>query len=86
MKCPTCGAENEASNRFCDQCGSRLEPSGASSPAQEAAASQPTAAGPTCPSCGATVLPGEAFVYVVLGAYLWLVAYELRLLETVASH
>ena len=31
-------------------------------------------------------IPGETFVYVVLGAYLWLVAYELRLLEIVASH
>ena len=28
----------------------------------------------------------EAFVYVVLGAYLWLIAYELRMLEIVASH
>src|SRR5437867_10283996 len=50
MKCPTCGTENEATNRFCDQCGSRLEPSAA-----------PTAAAATCPSCGAVVLPGEAF-------------------------
>ena len=24
-------------------------------------------------------IPGEAFVYVVLGAYLWLIAYELRM-------
>jgi hypothetical protein len=31
-------------------------------------------------------IPGETFVYVVLGAYVWLVAYELRLLEIVASH
>ncbi|HJZ47633.1 MAG TPA: zinc ribbon domain-containing protein, partial [Roseiflexaceae bacterium] len=61
MKCPTCGAENEAANRFCEQCGSRMEPSGGYPPAQVALASQPTAAGPTCPSCGAAVLPGEAF-------------------------
>src|SRR5689334_25059020 len=61
MKCPTCGAENEAANRFCEQCGSRIEPSGGYPQAQVAVAAQPTAAGPTCPSCGATVLPGEAF-------------------------
>jgi predicted amidophosphoribosyltransferase len=61
MKCPTCGAENEAANRFCEQCGSRIEPSGGYPQAQVALAAQPTAAGPTCPSCGAAVLPGEAF-------------------------
>jgi predicted amidophosphoribosyltransferase len=61
MKCPTCGAENDAANRFCEQCGSRIEPSGGYPQAQVALASQPTAAGPTCPSCGAAVLPGEAF-------------------------
>jgi hypothetical protein len=61
MKCPTCGAENEAANRFCEQCGSRIEPSGEYPQAQVALAAQPTAAGPTCPSCGAAVLPGEAF-------------------------
>ncbi|MEO7913394.1 MAG: zinc ribbon domain-containing protein [Roseiflexaceae bacterium] len=61
MKCPTCGAENEAGNRFCEQCGSRIEPSGEFQQAQVAVAAQPTAAGPTCPSCGAAVLPGEAF-------------------------
>ena len=61
MKCPTCGAENEAGNRFCEQCGSRIEPSGAVPQAQVDLASAPTAAGPTCPNCGAAVLPGEAF-------------------------
>ncbi len=61
MKCPTCGAENETANRFCEQCGSRMEPSGEYPQAQVALAAQPTAAGPTCPSCGAAVLPGEAF-------------------------
>jgi uncharacterized OB-fold protein len=60
MKCPTCGTENEASNRFCDQCGSRIEPSGATAQAQVAGAAQP-AATTICPACGAAVLPGEAF-------------------------
>ncbi|MFL5802519.1 MAG: zinc ribbon domain-containing protein, partial [Roseiflexaceae bacterium] len=61
MKCPNCGTENDAANRFCDQCGSRLEPSGAVPQAQAVLAAQPTAAAATCPSCGAVVLPGEAF-------------------------
>lgn len=61
MKCPTCGAENEAANRFCEQCGSRLESSGGVQQAQVDTSSAPTAAGPTCPSCGAAVIPGEAF-------------------------
>lgn len=59
MKCPTCGTENEATNRFCDQCGSRIEPSDAGAQVQVPDTSQP--ATPTCPSCGAAVLPGEAF-------------------------
>jgi pSer/pThr/pTyr-binding forkhead associated (FHA) protein/predicted amidophosphoribosyltransferase len=62
MKCPTCGTENDAANRFCDQCGSRLNQGGATVQSQQAALdSQPTAAAATCPSCGAVVLPGEAF-------------------------
>lgn len=31
-------------------------------------------------------IPGEAFVYAVLGLYLWLIVYELKLLELAASH
>jgi hypothetical protein len=61
MKCPTCGTENDAANRFCDQCGSRLDVGAAAPAAQAALAAQPTAAAATCPSCGAVVLPGEAF-------------------------
>ncbi len=49
MKCPSCGADNDGSNRFCEQCGARLD------------AAPPPAASQTCPSCGAVVLPGEAF-------------------------
>jgi hypothetical protein len=30
-------------------------------------------------------IPGEAFVYAVLGLYLWLIVYELRMLELVAA-
>jgi hypothetical protein len=31
-------------------------------------------------------IPGEAIVYAVLGLYVWLVAYELRMLELVTMH
>ena len=39
MKCPTCGADNEAGNRFCEQCGSRLDvaPGSPSAPASNQA-------------------------------------------------
>jgi len=30
-------------------------------------------------------IPGEAFVYAVLGLYMWLIVYELRLLELAAT-
>lgn len=30
-------------------------------------------------------IPGELFVYAVLGVYMWLIAYELRMLELVAT-
>ena len=62
ITCPTCGALNDPVNRFCDQCGSRLEPSGsfpqASAPTFQA---PPAATVQTCPDCGATVFPGQAF-------------------------
>ena len=29
---------------------------------------------------------GEVLVYAVLGVYMWLIAYELRMLELVATH
>ncbi len=53
--CPTCGAQNDPANRFCDQCGTRLE-----APAP-VAASAPASTTGNCPSCGDPVLPGEAF-------------------------
>ncbi len=59
MKCPTCGADNDPANRFCDQCGSRLD--AASAPAATPIAEQPTVAAATCPNCGSAILPGEAF-------------------------
>lgn len=60
ITCPSCGAQNDPGNRFCDQCGTRLDaPAPAAAPV--AAPDQPTLAAPVCPNCGATVLPGEAF-------------------------
>ena len=56
--CPSCNAQNDPGNRFCDQCGTRL--SGATAPAATPPAPQPAAA-QRCPACGANVLPGEAF-------------------------
>ena len=60
ITCPSCGAQNDDANRFCDQCGTRLEVPANAATATDFA-SQPTAAAATCPSCGAVVLPGEAF-------------------------
>ncbi|WP_255603461.1 zinc-ribbon domain-containing protein, partial [Oscillochloris sp. ZM17-4] len=60
--CPTCGAQNDPGNRFCDQCGTRIDaPADAAPDAGAAPPDQPTIAAPICPSCGAVVLPGEAF-------------------------
>ncbi|MGB9753106.1 zinc-ribbon domain-containing protein [Roseiflexus castenholzii] len=56
ITCPTCGALNDPVNRFCEQCGARLEPSG---PVPSVA--PPAATAQTCPNCGAHVLPGQAF-------------------------
>ena len=59
--CPSCGAPNEPTNRFCDQCGRRLtEPEPAPTPVITAH-DQPTALATSCPSCGAAILPGERF-------------------------
>jgi hypothetical protein len=70
ISCPTCGAQNDPNNRFCDQCGTRLDAVQASTPPPDLApqhsaapvgADEPTVAALNCPTCGATVLPGEAF-------------------------
>ena len=56
--CPSCNAQNDPGNRFCDQCGTRLSaasPPAATPPPPQSAATQ------SCPACGANVLPGEAF-------------------------
>ena len=57
LTCPTCGAQNDPANRFCDQCGSRLD---AAAPAAMAS-DLPTVPAPACPNCGSPALPGEAF-------------------------
>ncbi len=63
--CPTCGAQNDPGNRFCDQCGTRVDvaPAVPSAAGGTAAPDQLTVAVsvPSCPKCGAAVLPGEAF-------------------------
>ena len=58
MKCPNCGAENDAANRFCDQCGARLDQG---TVAAAPAAAVVAASASTCPVCSAPVLPGQAF-------------------------
>ena len=68
--CPQCGVANPDSARFCDQCGAQLIPVPATPPQAPtpAPAAPPVAgvgtvsAGPTtCPQCGTSVIPGEAF-------------------------
>jgi hypothetical protein len=62
--CPKCGAQNDPSNHFCDQCGFRLDAASAAAPAAAPAApAAPAAAGAslTCANCGAAIVPGEAF-------------------------
>lgn len=63
VTCPTCGAHNDPSASFCDQCGASLQGlSAASAPAVYAP--PPAVAnfgGAVCPQCGAQVIPGEMF-------------------------
>lgn len=65
--CHQCGADNPDSARYCDQCGAALIPvtPSPSAPAPipvPAATGATLVAGPsTCPQCGVSVIPGEAF-------------------------
>jgi hypothetical protein len=74
--CPQCGVDNPANARFCDQCGAALIPVTPASTVPTSAmppapvAPPPAAAAPavpvtggavTCPQCGASAIPGEAF-------------------------
>jgi pSer/pThr/pTyr-binding forkhead associated (FHA) protein/predicted amidophosphoribosyltransferase len=59
ITCPSCGAQNDDGNRFCDQCGTRLDAPAAATPPP--ATDQPTVAAQNCPNCGSPVMPGEAF-------------------------
>ncbi len=77
MICPACGAANVPGEAFCDFCGSPLEapvPTAEPAPDLEPVSTEaelvaevtpteaaPAEAKPTCPACGAEVLPGEAF-------------------------
>ena len=62
INCPTCGAQNDPGNRFCDQCGIRIDSAAPTIPPAAAAVAPVTgSAAITCPNCGAAVLPGEAF-------------------------
>jgi uncharacterized OB-fold protein len=60
ITCPNCGAQNDDGNRFCDQCGTRLDAQASASPPAPAT-DQPTVAAQNCPNCGSPVMPGEAF-------------------------
>lgn len=66
--CHNCGATNPDWARFCDQCGTELIQVPSSTPlpetTQPASAffpEKPRPAANTCPQCGNTVYPGEAF-------------------------
>ncbi len=60
ITCPSCGAQNDPANRFCDQCGSQLISEPLATP-PVVLPDQPTLAAPVCPNCGSPILPGEAF-------------------------
>lgn len=74
IQCPTCGHTALPGEAFCDECGTPLNvgtplaatppPASPAQPAPQANFPAPTpmvGGGTTCPSCGATVIPGEAF-------------------------
>lgn len=60
ITCHVCGAQNDPNNRFCDQCGARLnvaEPT----VVEPAAISPSSVTALACSICGAQVLPGQVF-------------------------
>lgn len=59
ITCHVCGAQNDPGNRFCDQCGARLETQAI--PAEASTPQEPKAVTLSCSICGAQVLPGQAF-------------------------
>ncbi len=59
ITCPVCGAQNDPSNRFCDQCGALLDSTHAA--AATLVSPPPAATTITCPECNTTALPGQAF-------------------------
>lgn len=62
ITCHICGAQNEPINRFCDQCGARLEHISSTKESGEGTAAP--AAHPeslTCPNCHTPALPGQAY-------------------------
>lgn len=70
--CPQCGVQNPAAARYCDQCGAALvpvvrpatampAPVGTQQAARVPVQAVPMTTGNTCPQCGVTFIPGEAF-------------------------
>jgi hypothetical protein len=68
IACPQCGTENDASNRFCDNCGARLGDADAAAQAAETSGSGsnariidvPETAAPEAPPIDATIAPPPA--------------------------
>lgn len=70
VTCPQCGSQQPDGTAFCDNCGAALSGPGSMAQAQPQASAQGSKPGPSaptvvapnnCPSCGASVPPGEAF-------------------------
>jgi hypothetical protein len=61
ITCHVCGAQNDPSNRFCDQCGARLDTAEPMSEETLVSQQPPSAEPLSCAVCGAQVLPGQVF-------------------------
>lgn len=66
--CTQCGASNPDIARFCDQCGAPLihvsapaQPPPPLAPSPAVLETPPAVVSDSCPQCGASVIPGEAF-------------------------